>query len=620
MFVIMDCAREHLVRLDRRIKQSANYYKAWENGGRVTAIASSEPVRGFDGWEERGNPFGLLWGYAITSNRNIAANGDSSFRAIEQPLTADESGLPIFHDGDCIGINLYPSEHRVSIIRPFGNSREIYCMKISGGGFICSSDTAAIVELVPADLELDVDTLVSVFRFGAPSTKRTLFDNIRRPHTGSITNWSPDRGMETHSHTPFDAGKISEIRKSIDGIESANRVWENILERKTGELMKFYSAADQPQAVTLSGGIDSSLVLALAHKSGVAGQIATTSIANSKAARRTETELTEREAIEFISKKFGTSHSFFEVTEVAQESLVKQYVETCFDAIGTSIEYFCYLTSVRNTGTGILMTGFCADGLMTDMPNYERVTREIQHLQPEYFLYQLRQFILRYRPFRGAVRRLFPNFIKDSRLYTYYPIIETIAGNEMLSSWFDDTRLKRINDEYLIADDYVLNAFEKVDGLLLFLLSDFTKIGIATKQRFDKAARMLGMSWWSPFCTHDAMETALAIPIDYRNMKHDKHLSRTLVDKYIGPEIAYRAKYGFSLSIGSIMTDRLNMWDEVLDGKVLDCLPWRSSRIVKTIRNWIENRDRCIKKYVWHLYWLEKTLEKWRELKKNHAE
>ncbi|MDA1349352.1 MAG: asparagine synthase-related protein, partial [Chloroflexi bacterium] len=206
-----------------------------------------------------------------------------------------------------------------------------------------------------------------------------------------------------------------------------------------------------------------------------------------------------------------------------------------------------------------------------------------------------------------------------SYLYAYYPVIEAIASNEAVVPWFAPGDLKRVNQEYMIADQEALAPFSPVDGLRHFLISDFTKIGMGTKQRIEKAARMTGHSWWSPYWNRDVMHVSLAIPIRFRNQQYSKYLSKKLVERHIGPEIAFRGKYTFSRSIPPKVSDALKMRETVLDGTVLDQLPFRSSGAKKRMAAGIATGTHSTRKGLWHLYWLEKTLQHWDRLRAKSA-
>lgn len=601
-------------RLERDIRRSFVDCNILDGPDHVVIFATSERYEGVHALAND-RPARIIWGHAMTLHDGVD-DTRSSLRLHAKPTFEAGAEDLLFDGGDCVVIDVEPRRSRLRITRAFPNGRDLYYMPLAGRGFACSSHAEILVQLFPDQLNLDLNTLISVFRFGAPALERTLFESIRRPHAGTIVEWSPETGIELRSPPPFDADRVAAIEASIRDQDAAQSAWEQVLESACGRFAAFYEEVAAPQAITLSGGVDSSLALALIRKS-TSGHLSSVSITDKSWTRRTGEDFTEHEAIEFLTDKFHTSHQFYEINEVADADLVRKYADTCFDAVGSALEFYCFLTCVQRSGIQTLATGYCADGLMTDFPDHSRVTREIQHRQPERMLFELRQFIQSYRLPRGLVRRVAPWFMQNSYLYAYYPMIDTISTNEILRSWFRGVDLKRVNDEFMIADDYVLSPFGEVDALRLFLLSDFNKIGMNTKQRIEKACRMTGLGWWSPYWDRDAMETALAIPIEYRNKEHTKNLTRLLVDKHIGPEMAFRGKFGFSKSFARLMNETLDMRTVVLDGKILDRMPWRSPNVKARLRNDIAKNPppQHVWKLLWNFYWLERTTANWDDLK-----
>ncbi|MDA1349268.1 MAG: asparagine synthase-related protein, partial [Chloroflexi bacterium] len=320
----------------------------------------------------------------------------------------------VFDAGDSCFVEVNLSPLQITIVRPFPNGRDIYYMPLPESGFAFSLDPSLLVEMFPRHLELDLDTMVSLFRFAAPAPRRTLFANVRRPAAGMTVNWSPESGIDCWTAQCFEPDRVVELEKSIRTEEDAIALWSDALRGSVDTLATFYHDPATPEAVMLSGGIDSSLVLANLREV-ITGPILSLSLSDRSAKRRQPDELTERESIEFLSRKFRTNHHYFEVDTLVDLDRVSLYSENCFDGIGSALEYYLFLSAAEQTGFETLASGFCADGLIGDLAEYERVTREIQGIQPALALYKIRQFILERTTLRGLLRRMrMPSFLSGS--------------------------------------------------------------------------------------------------------------------------------------------------------------------------------------------------------------
>ena len=423
MFLLAIVSKSDYRRLERDIRRSFEHCNILDGPEHLVIFATCKRCEGAQALAND-RPARLIWGHAMTL-RDGVDDTRSPLRLIVSPTACEASTKDLtFDGGDCVVVDVEPRRSRLRITRAFPNGRDLYYMPLAGGGFACSSHADILVRLVPDQLSLDPDTLISAFRFGAPALERTLFESLRRPPAGGIVEWSPATGIELRSPPPFDSNRVAAIEASIRDQDGAVSALERVLETACSGLTAFYEEVAAPQAVALSGGVDSSLAVALIRRS-LSGHLATVSITDNAAKRRSPTDFTEHEAIEFVTDKFHTSHQFYEINEVADSDLVRKYADTCFDAVGSALEYFCFLTSVKRSGVHTLVTGHGADGLMSDLADHSRITREIQHKQPEHVLFELRQFILRNRLPREVVRRLAPWFLQNNYLYAYYPMKST---------------------------------------------------------------------------------------------------------------------------------------------------------------------------------------------------
>ena len=81
----------------------------------------------------------------------------------------------------------------------------------------------------------------------------------------------------------------------------------------------------------------------------------------------------------------------------------------------------------------------------------------------------------------------------------------------------------------------------------------------------------------SPFLNINLVNFFLAMPLKYKYRDgYSKYICRKMVERYIGPKIAWRAKHGFSAPIwnkGNIIKN-LNVEENIYDSNILNDLPF----------------------------------------------
>jgi asparagine synthase (glutamine-hydrolysing) len=130
----------------------------------------------------------------------------------------------------------------------------------SGGLFLFASEPKAIVRSGLLAAELDASQLESYFMFRASVHPGTLFQGIRKLAPGSWLAWNQPNGM-SGPHSYWKARPLSPGPKTLD--EAAEAVEARLEQSVSAQLV-----ADVPVGIFLSGGVDSSLLAALASKHG----------------------------------------------------------------------------------------------------------------------------------------------------------------------------------------------------------------------------------------------------------------------------------------------------------------------------------------------------------------
>ncbi len=161
-----------------------------------------------------------------------------------------------------------------------------------------ASELKALVAGGVVDKRLDPVALYSYFTLGYVSGGRSIFQGVKRLEPGHVLTFSP--GDSLHARAWWRPPAPSE---ELDDIEDITRQSLAILRDSVHRRM----VADVPLGFFLSGGVDSSAVVALASEAG-SGRLETFSIGFDDPA------IDERPYAKLVADRFGTHHHEFVVT------------------------------------------------------------------------------------------------------------------------------------------------------------------------------------------------------------------------------------------------------------------------------------------------------------------
>ncbi len=97
--------------------------------------------------------------------------------------------------------------------------------------------------------------------------------------------------------------------------------------------------------------------------------------------------------------------------------------------------------------------------------------------------------------------------------------------------------------------------------------------------RIDKGFMKASVEPRCPFLNLEVVNFLLGMPANYKFRKgYSKYILRKMVEKFIGKEIAWRNKHGFSHPIWKQQNikENLKIKDNILKSDILRCLPWSS--------------------------------------------
>ena len=416
-----------------------------------------------------------------------------------------------------------------------------------GGVFSFASEIKALLQLPWVNAVLDEKALYDFLTFNKLSPPQTLFKDIHKMHPGYLMTVN-QRGIHTYE-------KYWEPRYSDLDDADEDEVQEFILT----EFEKSVSRrllADVPLGAFLSGGVDSSAVVAMMRKHSQ-GSIRTFSIGFAGAPDYDELVYARK-----ISKKFNTDHIERTVTPQDIIDFLPKIVEI-FDeplADATSIPIYFISQLARENDTKVVLTGDGSDELFLGYRNWMRYTRLYPHF---------RRFSKLPKKLQLAVTKIYDLVGKDNAKKEIFNRsllnqeffwggaggFKESAKREFLSPDFihrlqGHTSYDRVREFRKMFDNIPRNGriFSDADWMSYVGVMDI--IPNYYLYRADRLGMANSIELRVPFLDHEFVNLALSIP-GVMKQQYDvpKYILKKSFEKILDKETLYRKKQGFCVPL-----------------------------------------------------------------------
>jgi asparagine synthase (glutamine-hydrolysing) len=408
---------------------------------------------------------------------------------------------------------------------------------LDNGRLLFGSEIKAILAAAPELNDIDSHALLQYFYFGYIPDPLTAFTSIKKLPPGHILE--------------FEQGKIS-IRKYWDlpkyGTQPPRSEEECLeqLEQLLAEAVKIRLISDVPLGALLSGGADSSLVVALMARAA-SGPVKTFSIGFRQA------DFDETPYARKVAERFATEHHelILEPDIVKTVETLTQLLEEPFgDSSMLPTYYVCRMARQHVT---VALSGDGGDEAFAGYDRYRIHLRDRAYeWMPEAGRKLYRNYLHRLVPYQVPGR----NFAYSVSLPWGERYIEGVSlkpfQREMKLLAEDFTRLgDGTNDPMQITRDYLQAApAEDALGRLLYLdTKTYLPGDILTK--VDRMSMANSLEGRVPILDHVFLEYVTALPSEWKlRGQTQKYIFRKLAERVGVPkEVLHRPKQGFSLPL-----------------------------------------------------------------------
>jgi len=322
--------------------------------------------------------------------------------------------------------------------------------------------------------------------------------------------------------------------------------WIEAIEEKLKESVKIRLISDVPLGAHLSGGIDSSMIVAMMAQE-MKEPVKTFSVGFK------EKEYDETKYARLVAKRYGTEHHELIVEPNAIEilpKLVYHYEEPYADSSALPTWYLCQMTKNYIT---VALNG---DGGDENFAGYDRYNifkiylylkfipgkRILGEVSKKFF--QLTKLTIFKKAFKffflfdknpvSFYLKLISGFQKEEKQELYIPELKRVIQESSSLSFLEEIFLKA--------------KAHWLDGILYFDINTYLPDDLLVKVDIASMAHSLEVR--SPFLDHEFIELCAKIPSNLKLKGHTKkYIFKKLAEKYLPKECIYRRKQGFSIPL-----------------------------------------------------------------------
>lgn len=482
------------------------------------------------------------------------------------------------------------------IVRDRLGVKPLYFFK-SDDFLIFASEVRSILAsgIVPG--RVNEDTLYDYLSFQSFQSPNTIIENIHQLEAGHYllikgnsvedkTYWSI-----TRPSVQYDYCNSEEIKKNI----------YNFLQRAVEQRL----VSDVPIGAFLSGGIDSSAVVALMSKISSKAP-ATFNVSFD------EKDYDESQFAEIIARKYNTDHHQISLMPTAMLDELTNALNAMDTPSGDGINTYVVSKAVKRAGITVALSGIGGDELFAGYPFFERYYRLNQKRSIWNATYPVRRLASSFMNDSSKWKQILQT--KTSEISEIYPVLRQVVSPGNIKNIFKYSA----NADPIVGLKQMLahQGKEIADFPLLSQVSIADLLGYTQNTLLkdtDQMSMGVALEVREPFFDHEMIEYVLGIPDELKFPAYPKKLLVESLGDLLPSEIVHRKKQGFVMPWAHWLKKDLNAFcserieslcdRDFVNGEALGLL-WKSFNEGDSSVKWMD---------VWLFivleYWIAKNID-----------
>lgn len=480
-------------------------------------------------------------------------------------------------------------ERRLSLVRDRLGVKPLY-YSASSAGVLFGSELRALLAFPGFERAVDDSSVAAYLRWGHVPAPACIYRGARQLEPGTILHWSGEGGAEPILERYWDARQLP----SLPARTGTEAELLDQLDEALRSAVQLRMIADVPLGAFLSGGIDSSLVVALMQAQSTR-PVRTFSIGNQTA------EYDEGAAAAAVAAHLGTEHVSFDVTGEDALRVVPELGTLYDEPFADSSQIPTLLVSrLARKHVTVALTGDGGDETFGGYNRHSWGPRLWQRLRlvPAPARGRLSAGLLRISPakYDALLGGLFPAKrrprllgSKVHKLLTAMGASSSQAFYEALCSQWQEPQavLRRAQLDHVPLPE--LHAASFADEMMLLDLMTYLPNDVLTK--VDRATMSVALEARAPFLDHRIVELGWQLPAELKVRGGvGKWALRQLLQRYVPRELVDRPKMGFAVPVGAWLRGPLRDWaEELMSRDRLSQTPWFNEHALRAV--WREHVD-----------------------------
>ncbi|NVO02099.1 MAG: asparagine synthase (glutamine-hydrolyzing) [Bacteroidetes bacterium] len=461
---------------------------------------------------------------------------------------------------------------------------------IDNDKFVWGSEIKSITVSDNIKKEISIEALDSYFAYGYIQREKSIFTQIKKLLPGHYFYLKPSEEKKLTIKQYWQINFEPDYSKTIE-------YWKDAIYQSLNESVKMRMISDVPLGAFLSGGIDSSIVVALMSQNST-NRIKTFSIGFN------EEKFSELKFARQVAEMYNTEHHELIVEPESIEllpKLVKAYDEPFADS--SAIPTY-YVSKFAREYVTVSLSGDGGDELFAGYNSYSKMIALSKSRINNKFIF-------------GTLNKIIPDYLYGKGL-SYYLSKDKNNIGAYFCSWKDYERKKIFNSH--IKSNLILYAENIKLDLLKNLHSDFIsrmqQLDMQTYMvddiltKVDRASMMNSLEARVPILDHQFAELSFKIPSEYKiNGGNKKYILKETFKDILPKEVLSHKKTGFAVPLDNwFKTDLKDYIYENLNNSSY-LYEFLNSKYVHKL---LENHQKGVRDYgqqIWSLLFLNEWLK-----------
>lgn len=265
----------------------------------------------------------------------------------------------------------------------------------SSSTLLFASEIRAILATGLPSKQLSLDGLYGYLTTGSVPEPSTLVENISILEAGHWLYWQVGQIQKYQYWQPDFTPHPLAISEAISTVREA-----------LIDSIQHHFVSDVPVGVFLSGGIDSSSIVALARQINT-GELKTYSIAFN------ETAYNEGKIAQKLASHFSTEHTQYKITASQARSFIPKFLASIDQPTIDGFNVFCVSQLAHESGTKVVLSGLGGDELFAGYPSFQRIPK----------LIYLKKLLNMIKPLSFTIRKYLQYWGKTSKQRRIYDFL-----------------------------------------------------------------------------------------------------------------------------------------------------------------------------------------------------